>query len=178
VRKSFALLVVPVLAVLATACGSSKKSTTTTSAPAATTSTPAATTSTPAAAAPAGAGTKISSATVASLGPVLVNAQGKTLYIFEPDNAKSVTCTASCAAVWPPAMLSGSKAAAAGAVKASLLGADSDPSGGKVITYAGWPLYTFVGDQGSGSANGQAKDLNGGLWYVISPAGKVIKKAS
>lgn len=168
-KQSALLLVVPVLAVLATACGSSKKPAASTPAPAS--STPSTSTSTSGA-----AGTKISSATVTGLGPVLVDAQGKTLYIFAPDNAKAVTCTGTCAGVWPPEKLSGTKATAAGVVKQSLLGSDSNPSGGQVVTYAGWPLYGYVGDSGPGSANGQAKDLNGGLWYVISPSGQVVKK--
>ena len=166
-RKSFLLLVVAVLAFLATACGSSSKKSTT--------STSKAPTSTPATA-PTSAGTKISSATISGLGPVLVDAQGKTLYVFAPDNAKAVTCTGNCAGVWPPVTLSGSKAVAEGAVKASLLGSDPNPSGGRVVTYAGWPLYTYTGDGGPGTANGWTVDLNGGYWYVISPAGQVIKK--
>jgi len=124
----------------------------------------------------AATGPKISTATVAGLGSVLVNAQGHTLYIFEPDNDKKVTCVGGCAAVWPPAMVpSGETAAASGSVKQSLLGSDPDPSGGDVITYAGWPLYTYVADSAAGAAGGQALNLNGGLWYVISPSGKVIK---
>lgn len=166
-RKSFLLLVVPALVLLATACGSSSKKSDT--------STPKATTSTPAPA-PTSAGTKISSATISALGPVLADAQGKTLYIFAPDKAKAVTCTATCAAVWPPATLSGSKAVAAGAVKASLLGSDTNPRGGRVVTYAGWPLYTYTGDGGPGTALGWSVNLNGGYWYLISPAGQVVKK--
>jgi predicted lipoprotein with Yx(FWY)xxD motif len=167
VRKSSVVFVVSVLALFASACGSSSSKPTT--------STPKATTST-AATAPTSAGTRISSTTISGLGPVLVDAQGKTLYIFAPDKAKAVTCTASCAGVWPPVTLSGSKAAVAGAVKASLLGSDPNPSGGRVLTYAGWPLYTYTGDGGPGTANGWTVDLNGGYWYVISPAGQVIKK--
>jgi predicted lipoprotein with Yx(FWY)xxD motif len=170
VRRSFLLAAVPAIAVLASACGSSKKSTT--SAP------PATTPSTTTAAPTTGAGTKVSVASVDGLGPVLVNGQGKVLYIFVPDNAKKVTCVGGCAAVWPPLKLSGAKASGTGPVNASLLGSDPDPSGGKVVTYAGWPLYTYVADTGPGTANGQAKNLNGGLWYVISPAGTVIKKTS
>lgn len=49
-------------------------------------------------------------------------------------------------------------------------------AGGRVVTYDGWPLYTYVTDTAAGQANGQALNLNGGLWYVISPSGKVIKK--
>jgi len=127
----------------------------------------------------AATGPKISSATIPGLGPVLVNAQGRALYIFEPDNDAKVTCVGGCAAIWPPASLpSGEKAAASGAVKQSLLGSDPNPSGGQVITYAGWPLYAYVADSAAGMASGEALNLNGGLWYVISTSGKVIKAKS
>jgi predicted lipoprotein with Yx(FWY)xxD motif len=120
---------------------------------------------------------KISSATIARLGPTLVNAKGRTLYVFIPDKHKKVTCVGTCAAIWPPAFLpAGKKAVAAAAVKQSLLGSDRDPAGGRVITYAGWPLYTYVTDKAPGQAAGQALNLNGGLWYVISPTGKLITK--
>jgi predicted lipoprotein with Yx(FWY)xxD motif/mono/diheme cytochrome c family protein len=127
----------------------------------------------------AATGPKVSTTTIAGLGPVLVNAQGRTLYIFEPDNDQKVTCVGGCAAIWPPdALPTGQKAVASGAVKQSLLGSDPNPSGGQVITYAGWPLYTYVADSAPGTASGEAINLNGGLWYVISPSGKVIKAKS
>jgi predicted lipoprotein with Yx(FWY)xxD motif len=120
---------------------------------------------------------KISSRTIPGLGAVLVNAEGRTLYTFAPDKGKNVTCVSACAAVWPPASLpSGQKPVAVGLVKQSLLGSNPDPSGGRVITYAGWALYTYVTDTAPGQATGQALNLNGGLWYVISPSGKVITK--
>lgn len=123
-----------------------------------------------------GKAVKVAAGTIPGLGQVLVSAQGRTLYIFAPDAAKKVTCTGTCATVWPPDLLSGGHPAATGPVKQSLLGSDPDPSGGQVATYAGWPLYTFASDSAPGQANGQALNLNGGLWYVISPAGTVIKK--
>jgi outer membrane protein assembly factor BamB/predicted lipoprotein with Yx(FWY)xxD motif len=146
--------------------------------PAATTKPPAATTTPPAASAapPAKPGVQISTRTIPGLGPVLVNAQGRALYMFVPDNDKKVTCVGSCAEVWPPVFLpSGQKPIASGQVKQSLLGSDPDPAGGQVITYAGWPLYTFVSDTAPGKATGQGLNINGGLWYVISPSGGVIK---
>lgn len=167
-RKAFLLAAIGAVAIVAAGCGSSNKSTT--SAPAATT--PSATTAAPST---TSGGTTVSTASVDGLGPVLVNAQGKVLYTFAPDNAKKVTCVGACAAVWPPLKLSGSKPAGSGSVKASLLGSDPNPSGGSVVTYAGWPLYTYVADTGPGRASGQAINLNGGLWYVISPSGTVIK---
>jgi predicted lipoprotein with Yx(FWY)xxD motif len=119
---------------------------------------------------------KVFSRDISGLGPVLTNSKGFTYYIFEPDNAKHVTCTAGCAAVWPPAFLKqGQKPTASGDVNKDLLGTIADPTGGKVITYNGWPLYTYVSDSNPGEAAGQALNLNGGLWYVMSPAGKIIK---
>jgi predicted lipoprotein with Yx(FWY)xxD motif len=121
-------------------------------------------------------GVVVSTRTVAGLGRILVDARGRTLYMFVPDKRKRVTCVSACAAVWPPLKLTGrAKAVAKGGAKAALLGSDRDPQGGRVATYARWPLYTYVGDRRAGVATGQALNLNGGLWYVLSPSGKVIR---
>jgi predicted lipoprotein with Yx(FWY)xxD motif len=132
----------------------------------------------------AGASHSASSAAVKTrkingLGVVLVNAQGRTLYVFMKDKQQRVTCTGSCASIWFALKAKGSgKPAAGGAAKASLLGSDKSPSGGRVVTYNRWPLYTYAGDTRVGSAKGQTLNLNGGRWYVISPAGKVIEHAA
>jgi predicted lipoprotein with Yx(FWY)xxD motif len=119
----------------------------------------------------------VSTRKLPKLGVVLVDAKGRTLYMFVPDKRKKVTCVATCAAVWPPVKLAkGAKPTAKGKTKAKLLGSDPDPAGGRVVTYHGWPLYGYVGDTSAGQAKGQALDLNGGLWYVVSPSGKVIEK--
>jgi predicted lipoprotein with Yx(FWY)xxD motif len=168
--------VLPTLSVLAlsvgllAACGSSSSSTSTsptsTSATTSTTSTPAAAT------------VQVSAKMLSGLGPVLVNAEGRTLYIFEPDKKTKVTCVGSCASLWPPLKLSsGKKAVGVGEAKSASLGSVPNPEGGQVVTYAGWPLYTYAADSGPGTANGQALNANGGLWYVISPSGTVITKA-
>ncbi|HZT53811.1 MAG TPA: hypothetical protein VE995_05470 [Gaiellaceae bacterium] len=114
---------------------------------------------------------------IKGLGTVLVNSRGLTLYMFVPDKRKRVTCVATCAKVWPPLKLKpGQKPTAGGAARKSLLGTVKDPSGGRVVTYNRWPLYTYIADTKPGQAKGQALNLNGGLWYVLSPSGKVIKK--
>jgi predicted lipoprotein with Yx(FWY)xxD motif len=172
VRKPLLMLLAPAIALLAAGCGSSSTTSTKSSA-----STPAAssTSSTPAAGA-----VQISTRTLPGLGSVVVNAQGRTLYVFAPDKAKKVTCVGACTAVWPPlALSSGQKPVVSGQAKSSLVGSDPNPAGGRTVTYAGWPLYTYVTDTSPGSAHGQALKLNGGLWDVIAPSGKVItKKAS
>ena len=163
------LLLAPAIALLAAGCGSSSSKSTTSSA-----STPAAATTSSTSAAGA---VEISTKTLPGLGSVLVNAQGRTLYVFAPDKAKKVTCVGGCAAVWPPlAVSSGQMPTASGQAKSSLVGSDPNPAGGRVATYAGWPLYTYVADTSSGVAHGQAVVLNGGLWDVIAPSGKVITK--
>jgi hypothetical protein len=70
----------------------------------------------------------------------------------------------------------GEKPTATAGLNQSLLGSDPYPGGGRVVTYNGWPLYMFAGDSGSGTANGEAQDLNGGFWYVIAPSGVQITK--
>lgn len=113
---------------------------------------------------------------IKGLGAVLVNAKGRTLYVFANDQRSRVTCTGSCARFWPPLKWkSAGKPKAGGSARSKLLGTDMDPAGGKVVTYDRWPLYMYSGDSAAGQANGQNLDLNGGKWYVISPKGKVVK---
>ena len=123
---------------------------------------------------------RISSKTVKGLGTVLVNSTGKTLYVFAPDKGKKVTCGSKlgCDVVWPPEYISTTGKAVAGTgVKQSLLGSDPDPfvPGKHIVTYKGWPLYLYVSDKKAGSALGQDTVGSGGLWYVITTAGQVIK---
>jgi predicted lipoprotein with Yx(FWY)xxD motif len=163
VKKLAAILMLPAVALATAGCGGggSKQHKSATATP---------TTSTAAA-------VRVSTKKLPGLGPVLVNGQGRTLYMFVPDKRRKVTCVGSCAAVWPPLTLSGGeKPVASGQAKSSLLGSDPDPEGGRVATYSGWPLYAYVSDTSPGTATGQALNLNGGLWYVLAPSGKVIRK--
>ena len=117
----------------------------------------------------------VSARSLPGAGPVLVTARGYALYMFEPDGHRMVTCTGTCAGTWPPLRLSSGAALAAGpGVNASLLGSDPDPAGGRVITYGGWPLYTYSGDVQPGQVTGQGIDLNGGEWYLMRPSGKPL----
>jgi predicted lipoprotein with Yx(FWY)xxD motif len=127
--------------------------------------------------APSSATVAVAARSLPALGLVLVDAGGRTLYTFKPDDHAKVTCVGGCAQVWPPLKLKGGQSASAIAgVKSSLLGSDPDPEGGRVVTYGGWPLYTYVADSAAGTASGQGIETNGGLWYVISPSGAVITK--
>jgi predicted lipoprotein with Yx(FWY)xxD motif len=113
---------------------------------------------------------------VSGLGVVLVNARGRTLYVFMKDARRHVSCTGSCAIYWPPLKWKrAGKPKAARPARTKLLGLDRNPAGGKVVTYSKWPLYTYAGDSAAGQTNGENLNQNGGKWYVISPKGKLIK---
>ena len=133
--------------------------------------------STPTNSAPASA--QLSVRPVAPYGEVLTDARGFAVYVFEPDHARRVTCTGACAQAWPPVRPAGSPKTTAGTgVKPTLLGADTDPAGGSVVTYAGWPLYTYVGDHAPGYASGEALTIDGGAWYLIDAAGHPVTSGS
>ena len=119
----------------------------------------------------------IRSAKVPKVGTVLVNAAGRTLYVFAPDKAKRVTCNSGCQSFWPAATLpTHAILKAEGSVKQSLLGTDPNPvSHERVVTYNGWPLYTYLGDSASGQANGQNLNQTGGYWWVMRPNGEILR---
>jgi predicted lipoprotein with Yx(FWY)xxD motif len=104
-----------------------------------------------------GGGTTISTATVSGVGKVLVDGNGMTLYTLGTESSGTIKCTGSCAQSWPPVLLTGgATAATAGAgVDASKLGTIDRPDGGTQVTYAGMPLYLWVGDTAPGQATGQ-----------------------
>jgi predicted lipoprotein with Yx(FWY)xxD motif len=161
-------LAVTATALLAAACGSSGS--------------PASSGGTPPAAGKAKAApakVTINAQQVGKLGSILVTSTGLVLYMFVPDKDQKVTCVSLCAATWPPVFVASGGTVTAGAgVQQSMLGTDPDPAGGKVVTYDGWPLYGYTGDQSPGQTTGQAVNVNGGLWYVINTAGQPVKASA
>jgi predicted lipoprotein with Yx(FWY)xxD motif len=111
------------------------------------------------------------------LGPILVDAQGRTLYLFEADKTSKSTCDGSCASAWPPLTVTGAPMAGTG-VKASLLGTSKRDDGTTEVTYAGHPLYGYVGDSAAGDTTGQGLDQFGAEWYVLNAAGHKVEHGS
>ncbi len=108
----------------------------------------------------------------------LADAAGYALYVFAPDDRRAVTCTGSCALTWPPLTVTAGRRPALGpGVRAGLVGADTAPDRSHVVTYDGWPLYTYTGDVDPGEATGAGIDLNGGAWYLIRPDGAPLRSA-
>lgn len=110
-----------------------------------------------------------------SLGQVLVDGSGRTLYLFEADTSAKSTCNGPCALAWPP-LLTSSAPHAGSAVMPSLLGTTTRQDGTLQVTYNGHPLYYFAGDTTSGETKGQGLKAFGAEWYVVSPAGAKVEQ--
>jgi predicted lipoprotein with Yx(FWY)xxD motif len=126
-------------------------------------------TTTTTAAQESGGGTEVKVADT-DLGSVLVDAEGKTLYVFDNDQGSTSSCEGGCATTWPPVATEGDPSAGDG-VDASLLGTTDRSDGTKQVTYDGHPLYTYNADTAAGDTNGQGV---GGIWWVIGADGQKI----
>lgn len=115
---------------------------------------------------------------VTGVGPVLVDSSGRTLYLLTADHQSMVSCTSTnnCTAVWPPLDLpAGTTTATPGSgVQKSLLSTIMAPDGRMQVTYNHWPLYTFAGDSGPGTAKGQGIKSFGGTWWALTGAGQPV----
>src|SRR3954447_20095511 len=92
-----------------------------------------------------------------SLGRVLVDSHGKTLYLFAIDKPGRSVCSGQCAVYWPP-LLTRTKALAGTGVKPSLLGTTMRAAGKLQVTYKGHPLYFFKEDAKAGQTKGEGVD--------------------
>ena len=103
-----------------------------------------------------------------ALGAMLVDAEGRSLYLWEADQDGTSACDGPCADAWPPVTTIGEPKAGDG-VDAKLLGTSKRADGTLGVTYNGHPLYYFQGDAEAGQANGQGSDGFGAPWWVVSP---------
>ena len=135
-------------------------------------STPAAPTSASPSAPAASSATTIKTASNPSLGTILVDSAGMTVYRFDADSVSPPTshCTGGCAAVWPP-VPAGAASSVAQGFSQSELGTLTRPDGSKQVTVGGWPVYTYTGDTAAGQANGEHLTLNGGVWWAVTTGG-------
>jgi predicted lipoprotein with Yx(FWY)xxD motif len=115
------------------------------------------------------------STAASGLGRILVDGNGRALYLFEKDSRGHSACAGTCAAYWPPVLTRAAPIAGHNA-KQSLLGVIRRSNGTRQVTYAGHPLYRFVQDTKPGQTTGQGLDDFGAGWYVLSPAGAKIER--
>lgn len=106
-----------------------------------------------------------------SLGTVVVDSSGKTVYAFDKDtqNSGKSACNAGCSGLWPA--VTTTSATPTGMGVSGKLGTITRADGSKQITLDGRPLYTYAGDSGAGAVSGQGVK---GIWWAVTPAGAEI----
>jgi predicted lipoprotein with Yx(FWY)xxD motif len=108
-----------------------------------------------------------------SYGRILLDGRGFALYAFTRDHGRS-TCTGACARAWPPFIVARRPLARTGA-RASLVGVVRRRDGRLQATYAGRPLYYYVGDRKPGQVLCQNVSEYGGLWLVMRASGSLVR---
>ncbi|GGV36492.1 COG4315 family predicted lipoprotein [Paenarthrobacter nicotinovorans] len=154
------------LIVAAALAGCGGGSGTSTSAP------PSAASSSPAASTAAGAEMKTASS---SAGQIVVDSKGMSLYFFTKDVKDSGTsaCTGACLQAWPVFTTTSDAPGVEGVT--GTVGTIATPDGKKQVTLNGLPLYYYAKDKAAGDVTGQGV---GGVWYLVSPSGEMIKGAA
>ena len=107
------------------------------------------------------------------LGKVLVDSNGRTLYVFGKDQGTTSVCNGRCATEWPPALADG-KPTVGGGASASLVATTRRSDETEQVTYNGHPVYRYYGDESPGDTNGQGLTTFGGAWYALSTSGDQV----
>jgi predicted lipoprotein with Yx(FWY)xxD motif len=105
------------------------------------------------------------------LGEVLVDGEGMTLYMFDPDAQGESTCYDECEESWPPLVTDGEAGAGEG-VDDSKLRTVERTDGSQQVTYNDWPLYYFGADEAAGDVAGQGVN---GVWWVLNADGEPVR---
>jgi predicted lipoprotein with Yx(FWY)xxD motif len=109
------------------------------------------------------------------LGRIVVdNSSGLTLYLFEKDENGRSACSGQCATYWPPLLTNAGPTARVGLTQ-MLLGTTRRADGSEQVTYAGHPLYRYIGDSKPGQTNGEGLQDFGAEWDALSPTGKQVE---
>jgi predicted lipoprotein with Yx(FWY)xxD motif len=107
-------------------------------------------------------------------GRILFDGKGFVLYAFTRDPKGRSACSGACAAAWPPFLVGGKVRAGVGA-SGRLIGTTRRPDGKVQVTYAGRPLYYYVGDRQPGQILCQDIDEFGGTWLVARADGTLVR---
>ena len=107
-------------------------------------------------------------------GRVLFDRRGFVLYVFTRDPRGRSVCSGACAKAWPPLIVHGRPTAGRG-LRRGRLGTTRRRDGRRQVTYAGRPLYFYVGDTRPGQISCQDVFEFGGTWLVQSPSGAPVR---
>lgn len=104
-----------------------------------------------------------------SLGEIVVDGEGMTVYMFDNDTQGSGTssCEGQCATNWPAVTTEEDAPEVEGVT--GEVGTITGVDGATQVTLNGWPLYYFAGDSVPGDVAGQGVNE---VWWVLSPEGE------
>jgi predicted lipoprotein with Yx(FWY)xxD motif len=109
------------------------------------------------------------------VGKILTTGNGFTVYAFTRDRRNKDRCAkiSGCTQTWPMIVTHGHPQAGRG-VKRSMLG--TIKVGGRTqVTYAGHPLYGYVGDSSPKSTGYVNASQFGGTWPAVNGKGKFVR---
>jgi predicted lipoprotein with Yx(FWY)xxD motif len=127
--------------------------------------------STPAASSSSSGAATVDVADNPELGDILVDSQGRTMYLFEKDESGKSNCSGACAEEWPPVTTQGAPKAGSG-VSASMISTVKRDDGSTQVVFDGHPLYLYAGDAMPGDVNGNEVVEFGAEWYALHPDGE------
>jgi predicted lipoprotein with Yx(FWY)xxD motif len=110
------------------------------------------------------------STTQSSLGSIVVDSKGRTVYLFTMDtnNPPKSNCDTGCDSVWPPVPAPANGQPTLSGVDSSKVGTVTRSDGSKQLTLNGWPLYEYEGDSAAGDVKGENVENS---WYAVTPQG-------
>jgi len=118
---------------------------------------------------------KVKLRTDAQLGPILTDAEGRTLYSFANDFNTSNNCSGGCAALWPVFFAGDglTQALVGTGLDLADFGTITTAAGAKQTTYKSWPLYYYAPLVGGTNTQEAAGEIQGegvaGFWHVAKP---------
>jgi predicted lipoprotein with Yx(FWY)xxD motif len=107
-------------------------------------------------------------------GSILFDGRGFVVYAFTADSSRASRCAGACAKAWPPFIVKMRPVAAQGLAQ-KLVGRVRRSDGSYQATYAGHPLYYYVGDRKPGQILCQNAVEFGGRWLVVGRNGSLIR---
>ncbi len=124
-------------------------------------------------------GTQLQKITVKPYSGILANAKRHTFYVLSAEKGGKLHCKSACTPIWPPFLVKSSiTSVSIGAGVAGKVGFIKRSSTMKQVTYNGYPVYNFSGDNGPGQVNGQGIAADGGTWHLVNASARTAATTS
>lgn len=107
-------------------------------------------------------------------GRILIDGDGRSLYMSTADRYDRSRCFGRCAQVWRPLIIAHGNPTQSTTVDGRRVGLTFRDPGVYQVTYFNHPLYVFTGDRRRGQRRGQGRRSFAGRWELVSVRGRPI----